>query len=396
MHPTAKQLPPVTLAASRLIGRKLDSLSSTMRTFAQSASDDRAKPISQQLSEMVKLRRSRSKLSPAEYHMYRMQDRSIYGDNDLTAICKSRMRQWLHTQVNNPNWDGVVSDKINMAMIFEQAGIPQAKILAVYSPFDRHCGDIPVLRNRSELLGFLDSFEHFPVFVKPVKGGSGAGCQLIEKVDQLSGELVLGNGQRCTATEFIDSLDDPSGWGFTFQEAMSPAQETVGLAGDRITGLRMVVLLGDDGPRVFRATWKIPGVDSVTDNYGVGDKGTIVAHVNVETGRIERTIQGMWLDMEMDVPHPVTGVSLSGHEVPGWDDAVRTTLQAARAFPGFRFQHWDLGLSSDGPMMFELNTVGDCFDMGAPVGTYDDELADFLEQYSNGRQHEGHRGSIPS
>lgn len=394
MHHPAKRLPRSSSSTARLLGKKYSSLSTTLRTFVDSVADDNAKPVGQQLAEMIKLRRSRTKLSPAEYHMYRMQDRRIYDGNDLSAICKSRMRQWLHTQLNNPNWDGVVSDKINMAMIFDQANIPQARLFAVYSPFDRQCGDTPILRTRNDLVDFLTGFEDFPVFVKPVKGGSGAGCQLIEKADQLTGELILGDGQRCSVSGFIDGLHDPSGWGFTFQEAMKPAPATVSLAGDRITGVRMVVLLGDDGPRLFRATWKIPGVDSVTDNYGIGDKGTIVAHLDVESGQIERTIQGMWLDMEMDLPHPVTGVSLRGHKMPGWDEAVEATLNAARAFPGFRFQHWDLGLSSDGPVMFELNTVGDCFDMGAPVGTFDAELIEFIERYSEGQQHQSRRSPV--
>ncbi|MEX1058792.1 MAG: hypothetical protein WED11_13765, partial [Natronospirillum sp.] len=57
----------------------------------------------------------------------------------------------------------------------------------------------------------------------------------------------------------------------------------------------------------------------------------------------------------------------------------------ALAFPGFRFQHWDVGLTSRGPIVYELNTAGAVYglELARGAGVFDVELKHFLAQYGN-------------
>ena len=397
------------------VKRRVGEASATTRTLLEARHDPNAKPAVRQLREMIQLRRSTTALSPVEYHKIGLHDLSLYADVDITEVCGSRMRHWLHHTLNNPNWDAVVTDKAIMAMVFRQAGIPHPELYAIYTQYDRACGTTPVVRTRSDLEAFMVNDMPLPAFVKPVKGGSGASCHRIDAVTTDTGtgtdtgtetgtETATGNvaltidgGTRLGFDDFINQLHDPTGWGFLLQEAMQPHPDTIPIAGDAVTGLRMVVLLGDDGPTLFRTIWKLPASGSITDNYGVGDRGNAAAEIDVDTGTV-RTVQwGHRPGANVNDPHPDTGTHIAGITVPGWTDAVDTTLHAARAFPGFRFQHWDLGLTNRGPVVYELNSDGDLFDADFPGsrGTYEPQLREFVATYGHDPQHARHRGTPP-
>jgi len=51
--------------------------------------------------------------------------------------------------------------------------------------------------------------------------------------------------------------------------------------------------------------------------------------------------------------------NLVGFALPDWDKAMATVLAAAAYLPGFGMQSWDVALCADGPMLLELNVVGD-------------------------------------
>lgn len=55
---------------------------------------------------------------------------------------------------------------------------------------------------------------------------------------------------------------------------------------------------------------------------------------------------------------PWNAVALEAREVPYFDAAVRAALDAMTAFPGLPVVHWDLIISSDGPVMLEGNVSG--------------------------------------
>jgi len=364
---------------------------------------------------MVRLRRSETELSPRDYYDCRINEIGRFADDDLANVVGRRMRVRLQRMLNNPNWEAVVSDKLIMAMVFREAGIPQPELVAVATAYDRSCGEVPVLRTRHEIIDFL-RHAPLPLFCKPIRGGYGDSCHRIDTidvqpdttdtdttdtdatdtdttdVDGASMTVTIDGGRSMPIDAFLDELHDASGWGFQFQKTVRPHPDTIPIAGDAVTGVRMVTLLGDDGPRLFRAVWKIPSVHSITDNYGDGATGNGVADVDVTTGAVKGVQWGLGDASSVDAPHPDTGTPVVGIRVPLWDDVVDQTLAATRALPGPRFQSWDVGLSSTGPVMFEMNIGGGTWDDVIPRGTYDPQLREFAAAYGHGVQHRRHRG----
>jgi len=392
-----RMTPTQRLRGEMQAGRKhVTGLTDRARTVLDARNDPDAKPATRQLREMIQLRRSVTALSPREYHEYRLHDLSLWADVDITEVGGMRMWNWLHETLNNPNWDAVVSDKAIMAMVFRQAGIPHPDITALSTQYDRACGSIPVLRNRHELGAFMMGRMPCPAFIKPVVGGHGDSCHRIDAVDAATGTLTVDGDAEMSVDAFVDGLYDPTGWGFLFQKAVQPSPETIPVIGNGLSGLRMVVLLHDGGPVLFRSIWKLPAPGSVTDNYGQGNRGNGVAAVDVATGVVQATHWGRPPSQPMDSPHPVTGAPITGIRVPLWDDVVEVTLAAARVFPGFRFQHWDVGLTSDGPVVYELNNGGGLYDSDLPgtPGSYDDQLQRFVDEYGHAPQHARHRGMV--
>lgn len=365
------------------------------RTLLDSRNDPSAKPAARQIRDMVRLRRGPMQLSALEYHEYRMHDQELWGDVDLAEVGGLRAGAWLHQALDNPNWDAVVSDKAIMSMVFREASIPHPEITALYTQYDRAAGPVPVLRSREDLHAFMAGSMPLPAFVKPIAGGHGDNCH---RIDAVAGSMLTVNGStEMSIDAFVDQLYDHTGWGFLFQRSLQPSAETLPIIGDSLSGLRMVVLLYDDGPALFRCIWKLPASGAVTDNYGVGNRGNGIAAVDVGTGVVENTYWGHPPHHPMNAPHPVTGMHITGRRVPLWDDVVEVTLAAARVFPGFRFQHWDVGLTSEGPVVFELNNGGGLYDMTLPgtPGTYDETLRRFVAEYAHEPQHARHRGGIP-
>jgi hypothetical protein len=339
------------------------------------------KSILRQLREIIKLRYGPTKLHSSEYFYYSLFDKDVYGDDvDLSAFCGTHMKEWLHQQLNSPLWDAVVTDKFIMSQVFQSTGVPHPDIYAVACRFPRNCGDVPVFRSARDLADFFRKDIPFPFFGKPIKGGSASGCLRVEAYDSSSDRLQLADGSHVEVDDFVASLDDQAGWGFIFQEAVVGHEETADLCGSSVSGCRVVALLDDDKAYPIRVIWKIPARGNYTDNYVHGNSGNLLADIDLVSGTARRVVSGSGLNLKINPTHPDTGATVLGRRLPEWDALLDMLQVAVPAFPGFRLQHWDIGLTSKGLVAFELNTAGDLdlVDLPHGAGFYDSRLKEFM------------------
>ena len=75
---------------------------------------------------------------------------------------------------------------------------------------------------------------------------------------------------------------------------------------------------------------------------------------------------------------------MKGFTLPDWHAAVALCLRAATAFPGARWQNWDIALTSKGPLILELNSSGDVYAAQyiTEKGILAGPLGPFLETYA--------------
>ena len=140
--------------------------------------------------------------------------------------------------------------------------------------------------------------------------------------------------------------------------------------------------MNPDGPaRLFRALWKIPVGDAMTDNFDSGKSGNLVAEIDRATGKVLRVQSGAGLVGKEVFEHPETGVTFRNFQIPDWHEYVALAERATSAFPGIRLQHWDLAITRDGPVILELNTFGslDFVQLSHQKGFLDAEFMEFLD-----------------
>lgn len=351
----------------------------------ESVSAPDAKPLLQQIREIVQLRRSNARMSAAQYFWMNLGSKKLYQGVDLENFGGTYHTLALHRKLNSPYWDAIVTDKLVMSAVFSESAIPQPEMYAAACRFKRAMGDLPIFNHKAALLKFIREGISYPFFCKPVKGNSARGCQRVESYNDNSGCLVLANGSEASPEDFVDSLRDLEGWGFLFQEAVLPHPATRDICGKSVSGCRVILLVGDNGPKLFRVVWKLPANGNHVDNHVRGTTGNSVADVDIESGRVKRLISGAYTELKVNPLLPGCERDLVGEKIPDWEQLKSTVESAALCFPGFRFQHWDVGLTSKGPVVYELNTAGglSLTEVAKGSGIFDDELMDFLEQYGN-------------
>lgn len=146
--------------------------------------------------------------------------------------------------------------------------------------------------------------------------------------------------------------------GFLFQEMLRPHPELETLCGtSALSTLRVVLLIEDGVPRLYRVAWKIPAAGNQADNYW--RSGNLLAPVDLESGIAGRPSRGFGLEMERLDQHPDTGAAVTGFAVPDWRALVDLACRATHAFPGMTMQAWDIAPTDKGPYLIEVNGLGD-------------------------------------
>ena len=95
-------------------------------------------------------------------------------------------------------------------------------------------------------------------------------------------------------------------------------------------------------------------------------------------------VRGYGLEQQELENHPDNGEQLLGLQLPHWDKILQICNTAAVLFPMLPYQHWDIALGVDGPVIIELNTYGsiDMVQYASGQGLYDTQLREFVARYS--------------
>lgn len=336
-----------------------------------------------QLADIARLRLGRTRVGLGEYIAQGMYSKEIYPGNELSTLGGWWFKERVHSQLNNIRWEGMVTDKLMMYSLFERFGLPHPRVRALGWRRARHCGDIPVFRSAEALADFLrGAGPLFPLFLKPVKGSYGRGSARIEAYEADGDRVVLSGGERAALLPFLHSLED-DGWGVLVQDAVKAPEETRPICGQAVSGCRIIMLLDDEGARPYRAVWKVPALHNFFDNFQGGKSGNTISAVDVASGRVIRTLCGRGANLRVCDRHPETDYPLKGALVPQWEEIMTLLAKAAECFPGLRWQHWDVGITDQGPTLYELNSAGnpDIAQMTYGKGINDAELRTFLRRH---------------
>lgn len=293
------------------------------------------------------------KLSASEYFYYRLYVGKRSADETQRFVGKAAQEK-LHRACCNPAWFAPALDKLFFLTAMHGAGVPVPEVLAVFNPSGTR--EHPKLITRTGALeALLDLPETYPVFAKPIDGMYSVGALSI--TDGGNGWAHVQGAGQVPVNEIAGYMQRMSSEGYLLQRTLSPHPELYTAMGGTLGTVRMLVLLGDDGPVIESAVAKIPQGANIADNYW--RSGNMLGALELETGRITRIVTGTGPGLQEMTHHPVTESKLVGMALPEWQVAKTMCRRAAMALPGLKTQSWDIALTNRGPVAIEVNWGGD-------------------------------------
>ncbi|MDH3663817.1 MAG: hypothetical protein OEU92_28020 [Alphaproteobacteria bacterium] len=330
-----------------------------------------------QISEIWRLRFGRGKLDPKEYYYYRLYDDDAYSYEEKQRFLGKACWNRIYHQCNAHNWWATAHDKLAFYALLRGQNLPLPENRALFHPF-RRCGDLPVLTSMVALAEHLRTQMVYPVFAKPVTGIRSVGVAGIQRFDQAADALVLHDGREVPVDDYVREVEAYRDDGYLFQEMLQPHPGIARICGNRLTTLRLVVGIEDDGPVLMHALWKVPVGDNPADNFW--RPGNLLGALDPQSGEVRRVISGVGPDQAEVETHPDTGERLLGVTLPDWPAAVALCRDAASMFIGLRLQAWDVALTDRGPVLIEVNIGGDFNlpQLALGAGLMDQKFTDFL------------------
>ncbi len=303
------------------------------------------------------IRRSKGKVSMADYLYYRLWDDAFASEASKLAFIGRQVEPVLHSITADLEWIGAFHDKFLNYQVLEQADFPVPETIALYRHGAAH-RKIKCLTGAEALADFLREPGTTPCFGKPVTGIRSTGTVRLDAYDRDSDELVLACGKRVTPDAMASALSHYSVDGYLFQKILEPHPEIARLTAGRLASARLVVLLPKGGtPYLYRALIKLPVGSNIADNFW--RSGNLLAALDTRSGRITRVVSGVGHRTKEVEAHPDSGVALRDALVPDWPEAVDMCLAASMLFPRIRMQAWDVALCPGGPVLMEANVGGD-------------------------------------
>lgn len=322
---------------------------------AREAKKSEGVPISRMLVEAFMLRLPPSCLGLSEYFDYRLFEKRLSWQEKCRFVGwrgEDALDNWNHHSCHV-----YADDKRILAALLEDAALPHPFLAAVYLNSTPSNLTAARLDSPDELVTWLRERAEYPLFAKPVHAGFGRGAYLLQGLDATKRKLVLGQtGEEVSIEDWVSALSNPAGKGYLFQAALKPHHRLADLQCGRLSGLRIMTLQSPEGePSIYRAIWKVPRQFNIIDNFESGTLGNLLAAVDIDDGRVLRVIQGYGLSLKNLACHPDSGLSFDNLILPDWSEVKDTVLKAARLLPRFGFQHWDVALTDQGPVLIEVN-----------------------------------------
>ncbi len=338
-------------------GRRLfDDARNQIARYGDRVRVDTGKSKLRQLIEIARLRAGRGRLSPEDYYFLQLYDDRKYDWSEKNRFVGYSFEKALRRRLKMEGWYVVANDKVIQALLLEKQGVATPALLAIYHPL-RQVHDLPTLRRPQDVEAFLLGQGRNELALKPIYGAHGKSVHLIESVDREARSVRLTTGEYLSIVELLGRLQDPWREGFLIQELLRPHAEISAVSGGQLCCARIVVLVDNEGARPWRCVWRVPAANSMVDNYR-SNEGNLTAPVDAVSGTVGRVIAGNGPETRIVTDHPRTGLRLEGFRLPDWDRAVQMCLRAARLFPSLYVQSWDIALTTQGPMMLEVNPVG--------------------------------------
>ena len=261
-------------------------------------------------------------------------------------------------QLNDSDYRKISQNKVSEKALLQALGIPTAKFFG-YLDADmgrdfkgRH------LRSSCDLQRLFSTIleEHScdRVCLKKPEGWNGSGF-LTLTIYRDSGEITAlihqqSGAKKATIATLYDSLDLSEG--YVVEAWINQHPEYAKFHPSSVNCYRVWVVLLADGTCEIPIVMLRFGCAGALVDAGVSDRLSVP--IEPQTGRRLSAFTPT-VERQFFTHHPDSGEELIGEALPYYHEAVDLAIESVRAFPGLRFAGVDVAVSSDGPMVVELN-----------------------------------------
>lgn len=313
------------------------------------------KPFSQ-VVDIAQLALGFGGLTPKEYYTYRLFDDETYSFSEKKRFIGKKTQESILLKSTSPLWGAVAHDKLVYYGLLKGLGFPVPQTEAIYHPF-RRFGEAPTLCTPEDLARYVRDGMRFPCFGKPVSGMYSVGASALSGYDPADDCLILSSGKRVSVDSYVEQVSHFRKDGYLFQRRLDVHDDLNAICGDRIGTARLMVLVREEGAEIFQAVWKIPTGDNVADNFW--RSGNMLGALDIESGRVLRVVRGVGVDQAEVTSHPDTDKPLVGITLPDWATTKSLCLSAAESLSELSMQAWDVAMTTQGPVLVEVNIGGD-------------------------------------
>lgn len=310
--------------------------------------------IPRQTLEILRLQKGKTALSAYEYFYYNLFEPHRSWDDKLAYVGEEACRA-IYLLANEFTWWNAANDKLSFQAAMVAQGYRTPRLLAVAGR-SRGFGGVPNFADAPGAIEWLKTAP-MPLFAKPVNESHGVGAIHIAEVDARAATLTTGAGETYALAEFAREIAPyVAADGYIFQEVLQPHPKVSKVTDGRLATVRIIVLLGPDGPSPFHCICRLPAGENRVDNFR--RPGNLIGAVDLDTGRLTNISRGVSMSREAITAHPDTGVALADFQLPLIKDAIALAVEASKSFPGLHIQSWDIALCSDGVVAVEMNPGG--------------------------------------
>jgi hypothetical protein len=288
-----------------------------------------------------------------EFFLFGMHRPNLTSAECQAFLGKSAMIQF-NRFVNGPadvSSETTLKDKLLTATILAAAGIPVARVRAIY-PGNANTLGSRILETKADIVDFLLSPENGPIFGKPVYGAFSLGIVAIDGPAG-GGKLHLSDGRTVPAEQLAAEIVRHYSRGYMFQDLLRASPQVRHLSGPVLPGLRVYSLwIGGDSRPVY-AVMRMPEVGEVAEDTRL--QGGVRFLLDLATGEVLRTKAMGASSGPSTLIGPVTGTQLDGQRIPDWDQILAVAKSVHRQFPTQRSIGIDVALSDHGLIINEAN-----------------------------------------
>jgi hypothetical protein len=320
------------------------------------------------------LNRGNGKLTIHDYFLYQLYDDKKHSPEAKARFISEKLHWPITHKCCDMTWRVTTEDKWISYNLLERFGIRTPKTIAVIDQGPRSFGSDPKIASPTGLKAFLKKTDCYPIFAKPNLGIGSFGAFLITGIDDT--KVLLDQSEPLTFEALFRKIIGERTY---LLQTFIENHPKIRAFSKYVATVRTINLVRPESVATPFTLIKIPSSTSIADNYWRRDN--LIADVDPKSGVIRRAIRGKGIQIEEFDTHPETSDSLVDLALPDWEELRRVNDACALLFAPVRYQSLDIALTTDGPVVVEINT-GSSFELpqlASGTGFLTGEVRSFFE-----------------